>query len=486
MNPDTLATVLTADSTGELKYTRTIADLPGPKGLPYVGNALQAAGRQLHLTLAKWIREFGPIFRLNVFGRTLVVVSDQASVNSLLRDRPEGFRRMRNLKVAMGELNIKGVITAEGDEWRKQRKLVMGGLSVEVVRNFFPTMVAKTERTLHRWQAMAAQGREIDLRRELKALALEMVVGIAMGFDIDAVNDEGHPLQRHIDNLFLRLGARTVAWFPYWRYVKLPVDHAADKSSAEVERAVASYIHEARERLRQQSKAQQKPANMLEAMIIAAEDPDSNFTDQDLISNAMLSVIGGEDTTSNTIAWMVHLLAQNPGVAARLRAEVDGVLGPSPVAGDWEWMKQFPYLEAAHSETQRLRAVAPYIGLASNADCVVNDTFIPKDTAVLVSTIGEGLHETQFPQNETFNPERWLFEHKPHPDEDPARKLFPFGGGSRLCPGRFLALTEIKMVISMLVRNFEFELVDGAPPPEQVMNFFMAPTSLPVRLIPRG
>jgi cytochrome P450 len=339
-----------------------------------------------------------------------------------------------------------------------------------------------TERMLKRWKAAVTAGKPVNLRRDLKALALDITVGIAMGHDIDVVNDDSNPLQRNVENIFQRLGNRTVAPFPYWRYFKLPVDRAVDKSAADIEQTVAGFIRNTRERMEQQPHLRQKPTNMLEAMIAASDDPESGFTDQELISNAILSVVGGEDTTANSIAWMINLLAHNPAAAAALTAEADAVLGDAPIARDWEWMKQFPYLEAAHNETQRLRTVAPFIGLVSNADCVVADTFVPKNTAIFVSTSGEGLDEAQFPQNEMFRPERWIFEQKPQKEEDPARKILPFGDGPRLCPGRFLALTEIKIVVSMIMHNFELELDAAAPPVEQVMNFFMGPSTVPVRL----
>jgi cytochrome P450 len=468
----------------QLSYSRRMEDLPSPAGLPFVGNALQLSGRQMHLKLTEWVREYGPMFRLNVFGHPMVIVSDASTVNGLLRERPDGFRRSGGLKTIMNDLNIGGVFTAEGETWRKQRKLVMAGLNVEVIRNFFPTMVVMTERMLERWKASLAEGKPVDLRRDLKAMALDTIVGIAMGHDIDAVNDDGNPLQRNIDNMFQRLGQRTTASFHYWRYFKLPVDRAAEKSSLDIERSVVEFIDNTRARMQAQAQAQAqaKPANMLEAMIAASDDPASDFTDEELVSNAILSVIGGEDTTANSIAWMLILLAQNPAAAAALTAEVDAVLGAATLVRDWETMKQFPYLEAAHSEAQRLRAVAPYIGLVSNADCVVGDTFIPKNTAVVVATAGEGLDEAQFPQHEQYRPERWIFEHRPAKEEDPSRKVFPFGGGARLCPGRFLALTEIKIVVSMIMRHFELEPDTDAPPANQVLNFFMAPSSVPVRL----
>lgn len=471
-----------ADIPAAPTHARTIADLPGPKGHPYVGNALQLSGRQMHRQLTAWVRQFGPMFRLTVFGNPIVIIADGATANSVLRERPDGFRRSGGLKTIMNELHIGGVFTAEGDAWRKQRKLVMSGLNVEVIRNFFPTMVAMTERMLDRWKAMLAQGRPVDLRRDLKAMALDTIVGLAMGHDIDAVNHDGNPLQRDIDNMFQRLGQRTTASFPYWRHVRLPVDRAAERSSADIERSVLEFIRNTRARMEQQRHLQKKPANMLEAMIAASDDPESGFTDGELVENAVLSVIGGEDTTANSIAWMIHLLAQNPAAAAALTAEVDGVLGEGTLIREWEQMKQFTYLEAAHSETQRLRAVAPYIGLTSNADCVVADTFIPKNTAVIVATAGEGLDETRFPDNERFQPERWVLDGRPEREHDPSRKLYPFGSGPRLCPGRFLALTEIKMVVSMIMRNFELELDAGAPPPKELLNFFMAPSSVPVRL----
>jgi cytochrome P450 len=466
----------------ELKYTRTIADLPGPKPVPLFGNLLQMDKRRIHRTMEKWMQKYGDIFRFKVFGTTVVVVSDYTVVAGMLRERPATFRRNQGGVNIMKELKIAGVFTAESDDWRKQRKLVMRGLNAEVVRNFFPTMVTMTERLMLRWKAAVEAGKPVDVHRDLKAMSLDVIVAVAMGFDIDALRSDGNILQRDIDNLFRRLGARFAAIFPYWRRVRLPADREADASAARIEQRVKEFIGEARERLRQQPALRQKPSNMLEAMIVACEDEGSNFTDEELIGNAITSVVGGEDTTANSIAWMVNTLARHPEAAASLHAEVDRVLGGAPLIGDWDKLTQLPYLEATHNESQRLKSVAPLFGLVSNVDCVVADTFIPKDTSVFASSLGASLDEAHFPQRELFKPERWIFEEKPDEADDPMRKLFPFGGGARLCPGRFLALTEIKMVVAMLMRNFELEFDTTAPPVDELLNFFMVPSAVPVRL----
>lgn len=482
MNSSTEASELNLESPEEFKYSRTMADLSGPKGLPVLGNMLKMTGHQWHLTLAQWVRDFGPLFKVTVPNGAIVVIADRTTAGTMLRERPDQFRRMGGLKMVMGELNISGVFVAEGADWHRQRRLVMGGLNAEVIRNFFPKMSLMAERLLQRWKTALAEGRPIDLRRDLKAFALDVIVGLAMGHDLDVVNHDGSELQHDVDNMFRRLGARSFALFPYWRHFKLPADREADKSAENIEHSVIGFIKNTRERMAQQPQLREKPTNMLEAMIAASDNPDSDFTDEDLVTNAILSVIGGEDTTANSMAWMINLLAQNPAAAAALTAEVDAVLGDAPLAHEWDLMKQFAYLDAAHSETQRLRTVAPFIGVVANEDSVIADTFFPKNTTFIISTSAEGLDETQFPENDVFRPERWIFDHKPQKDENPVRKLIPFGDGPRVCPGRFLAMTEIKLVISMIMRNFELEFDTRAPPVQQVMNFFMGPSAVPVRL----
>jgi cytochrome P450 len=482
MNTDILTTTSEQMSDSRLDYKRTIADLPGPKPAPLVGNLLQLGGRQLHLTIEDWIRQHGLAFKLRIYDTPVLVVADHNLVTRILRDRPAAFRRSAGTVNIMKELKIAGVFTAEGDDWRNQRKLIMRGLNAEVVRNYFPTMVRMTQRMLTRWTTALQNGREVDLHRDLKAMALDVVVGIAMGYDLGALNNDGNQLQSDIDNIFLALGRRSAALFPLWRHIRLPVERTADKSAADIEKKVAEFIQATRKRMEQQPQLRQKPGNMLEAMIAASEDSGSHFTDQELIGNAITTVVGGEDSSANSIAWMISQLAQNPEAAAKLAAEADAVLGKELVANDWDMMSRFSYLDATHNESQRLRSVSPLTAVIANGDCVVGDIFVPKDTAVLLSLNAAGLDETHFPNRDAFLPERWIFEEKPDEADDPARKLFPFGGGPRLCPGRFLALTEIKIVMSMLMRNFELELDHDAPPVKQIMNFFMVPSGIPVRL----
>ena len=80
--------------------------LPGPKGVPVFGNALQIDAAHMHQQLADWCDEYGPIYRMRLGRRKLVIVGDHAIVARILRDRPDGFRRTTRLEEVWNELGL--------------------------------------------------------------------------------------------------------------------------------------------------------------------------------------------------------------------------------------------------------------------------------------------------------------------------------------------------------------------------------------------
>jgi cytochrome P450 len=468
---------------------RTFDDLPSPRGLPLVGNVFQIDSMQFHVTLENWIRELGPMYRFKGGPRSLLVLSDPAIIGTLLRDRPDTFRRTFRSARAFQELGTTGVFNAEGDEWRRQRKLVMKALTPEVIRNFFPTLVLLTERLLKRWQKATAEGSQrsssINVLRDLKAWTLDVTIWLAMGQDFNTLEQDTSSLQRDIEIIFNRVARRLTTPISYWRYFKLPVDRAADAASARIEAAVTGFVAQTRARLEANPALRAKPTNLLEAFVAARDEPGSGFTDENVVGNAVTMVFAGEDTTSNTIAWLLNFLARDARVAGLVAAEADSILGKSEVLRDFGAIDRFPYLDASVDEAMRIKPVAPFLGLETNREVVIGDVLVPERTPVIVMTRLAGLDPADFPEPQAFRPERWLGERRPAND-DPSRKLFPFGGGPRFCPGRYLALAEIKMAMSMIARNFRVELDANPAEVRELFTFTMTPSSLPVHLAGRG
>lgn len=465
----------------EATATRRFEDLPGPKGIPWFGNALQIDSLQFHVTLENWSREFGPMYRFQGGPRKLMVVSDPTLIASLLRDRPDAFRRTVRSERVLKELGTTGVFSAEGDEWRRQRKLVMKALTPEVIRNFFPTLVFLAERLLARWQAATAAGKKVDVLRDLKAWTLDVTIWLAMGEDINTLEHDSNPLQRDIETIFHRVARRLTSPISYWRYFRLPADRAADAAAERIAQAATGFIAKARQRMEANPALRAKPTNLLEAFVAARDEPGSEFTDVHVIGNAITMVFAGEDTTSNTIAWLFDFLARDERVAGLVAREADAVVGANNVLKEFGAIDRFPYLDASVDEAMRIKPVAPFLGLETNGETVVGGVQLPSRTPVILMLRLAGMNASDFEKPHEFRPERWLGD-KPPANEDPSRKLFPFGGGPRFCPGRYLAMAEIKMVASMVAKNFRIRLDANPPEVRELFTFTMTPSALPVHL----
>ncbi len=481
-SPATLNTGQAVTTTQPSGPLRSIADLPGPRGLPIVGNMFDIDSLQFHRVLERWAQEYGPMLKVRFGSKTVLVISDNTLIANLLRDRPEALRRSSRTSTMLKELGTHGVFTEEGEEWRKQRKLIMRGLTPEVIRNFFRKMVDMTERLRLRWTRAIQEKRPIDIARDLKAYALDVIIGLSMGQDINSLEHDDIPLQRDIEQIFYRVARRLTMAFPYWRYFKLPVDHAADACKERINISARGFIAEARRVLESRPERRAKPTNLLEALLIARDEPDSGFTDEHVIGNAITMVFAGEDTTSNTIAWLLNFLAEHPDAMASTMRESDAVLGGSNVLQDFAALERFTYLDAATNEAMRIKPVAPFMGMETNVDMQIGDVQVPAGTLMAACLRHSGEMATNYADSNLFRPERWLGDGDVVANDSPARKLFPFGGGPRFCPGRFLAMAEVRMVTSMIARNFHLHYDKSAPPVQEQFTFTMTPSAVPITL----
>jgi len=200
----------------------------------------------------------------------------------------------------------------------------------------------------------------------------------------------------------------------------------------------------------------------------------------------MTMLLAGEDTTANTLAWAIWLLFTHPDALARARAEIDA-LG-EPATWTHERLAAMRWLEACANETMRIKPVAPSLTLQCLRDTTVADIRVPADTLVFLAMRSDSLREAYFERAAAFAPERWL-DPASGPDATSASRVsMPFGAGPRVCPGRHLAMLEMKMALATLIGRFEIEKVGtpGGGEPDERMSFAMGPSGLTMRLRPRS
>ena len=468
------------------EMARPLSAMAGPPALPLLGNLLQLDTPRLHQQLEDWAREYGPIFRVRLGPRTRICLSDIETINSMLRERPELYRRPRVTESVMDEMGFHGVFSQDGEAWRRQRKVVVQALNPAHLSRFYPAMVKTSERLLKRWHDASANERTVDACGDLMRFTVDVTAHLAFGLDVNTLETDGPVIQQHLDKVFPMLFRRVVAPFPLWRYWRSAADRKLDQALREIRKTVNEIIENCRARMAATPSLYQQPTNFLEAIIAAQRDEDVEFTDAEIYANVINLLLAGEDTTANTIAWAVKFFIDYPDLFVKARAEVDRVLGGDNLVQNLDALRQLNYIEAFATETMRFKPVAPLLGIEPKQDVNVLGYRIPAGTGILALTRLNALSAENFAAPESFKPERWLETEQAADGPHNPRAFLPFGAGPRFCPGRGLAMVEIKAVLAMLCRNFDFRLADPHIPVTERLSFTMSPENLNVRLMRRA
>lgn len=458
---------------------RTIDDLPGPRGLPIIGSAHKVRVEHLHEILEAWAREYGPLYRVR-FGSRWVVVSSDPDINErVLRARPEDFQRDPKIAPLYKEIGMTGVFSAEGAEWRPQRQLAMAALATRNLRTFYPVLLRIAERFRRRWERAADDGRTLVVEDEIRRFTVDVTTHLAFNYDINTIEQEGDIIQRKLAHVLPMIMRRLLALVPWWRWLPIPEERRADRALRELHVWLRTRIADARTRLAASPASMESPTNFLEAMLTARDERGQPFSDEIILGNAMTMLVAGESTTAQTIAWTVHHLLDRPDVVGELQRELDTELGGAAAPPDIDAVSRLVYTSAVAHEVMRLRPVGPAVGLETLRDLVVGDLALPAKTSFMVLVRPPVLDPERFDAPLEFHPGRWLDGGKVTHE---ARVHMPFGTGPRICPGRALALLEIRVLVAAIFSSFELERVGREQDVREIFAVTLAPRGLKARV----
>lgn len=459
---------------------RQIDDLPGPKRFPLVGNFFQIEIPRLHQILEDWVGDYGTLYRYSMGPKTFIVVADPDLIDQVLRRRPETYRRLATVEPVFREMGVDGVFSAEGSSWRPQRRLSMEALSHRHLRDFYPTLTRVAERFRDRCSRLADSGAPVDIVEELKRFTVDVTTLLTLGYDVNTLGQDDDVIQRKLEQVFPAFSRRLFALFPTWRLVRLPVDRRLDVALTELRDWMRGLVTDARARIAADPSRADHPANFLEAMVAARDEEGHAFPDETIFGNLLTMLLAGEDTTAFTLAWAVHHLCDEPEVVASLRRELDTMLGDESTPGSFETANKLAYAGAVANETMRIRPVAPLLIFDTNTDTTLGDLFIPAGTGVTTLLRTPVRDPENFAEPSVFRPERWIAGSQ-RGAHTPGVHM-PFGSGPRLCPGRTLALLEMKLVIATLYKSFEFERLGTSDSVQERLTFTMHPVGLQVAI----
>ncbi|HZI20412.1 MAG TPA: cytochrome P450 [Pyrinomonadaceae bacterium] len=333
-----------------------------------------------------------------------------------------------------------GLLTSEGEFWRRQRRLSQPAFHRERTSAYGAQMVAETERLLAGWR----DGEARDAHEEMTRLTQSIVVSTLFSSDVSGESDEIAEALATIVEPFTRQA--TLKWVLDNR-LPTPARLRFERAARRIDRVVYRLISERR--------ASGRDEGDLLSMLLRAQDEDgARMTDRQLRDEVMTLFLAGHETTALALTWAWYLLALSPEAEARLHAELGEVLGGrAPAAED---LPRLRYCEWVIKEAMRLFPPVFGVGREAARDCEVGGYHVPEGMQVFMFPWVMHRDARWYDEPEQFRPERWR-------EEEAARRprysYFPFGGGPRVCIGNAFAMMEAVLVLATVAQRFRLRLV---------------------------
>ncbi|HEY1942053.1 MAG TPA: cytochrome P450 [Roseiarcus sp.] len=387
-------------------------------------------------------------------GRTVMgmraVVSDPPAVRRVFLDNAANYRKdalqMRVLRPGLGA----GLLTAEGETWRVQRRALAPLFSPRQVADFAPAMHrvgrAATERYLARREARIS-----DVSVDMARVTLEVLEQtlFSQGLSRGAAAFQ-QAVTRYFET-FGRLDPLDVIGAPqflprFWRL--------RGRSTLQFFEKAVDDIIAARKRLIETGAS--APEDLL-TLLLRAQDPQTGraISQEDVRANIVTFIGAGHETTANALTWSLYLLSQSPQWRARAEAEVDARFDQE-FQGDLG--ESMPVVKAILEEALRLYPPAAFLSREAIAEDWLAGARIPAGTVVTVAPYVLHRHRRLWSDPDAFDPSRFLGENRERIDR---YAYLPFGAGSRVCIGMSFALQEAVIVLAHLISALRFDLVPG-------------------------
>jgi cytochrome P450 len=393
-------------------------------------------------------RTLGDVVRLRGFpGIEWYLVTHPAGVEHVLKTRGKNYRKPDRFNAPVRMLAGNGILAAEGDTWLRNRRLMQPAFHRQRLAGLVSQMAEGAEAAAERWERLAAEGAEVEIGEEMLRLTLRIVGTTLFSHDLSG---EANALGRAIRASFAPLSPRITrpvappAWLPTRENRRFAAARGV------VHRTVDAMIAERRR------SGGERP-DLLQ-MLLAARDADTGarMDDRQVRDEALTLMLAGHETAAASMSWMWYLLARNPDAAAKLRRELDSVLGGrTPGVED---LPRLSYTRAVFDET--LRLYPPAWGQPREAveEDEIGGYRIAAPHIVIVCQWVTHRRPDLWERPEDFVPERFL---EPAKDAIVPWSYYPFGGGARMCIGNGFALMEAQVALATLAQRFEPELVPG-------------------------
>ncbi|KAM7433684.1 Cytochrome P450 4V2 [Porites harrisoni] len=444
--------------------------LPGRKPSYLFGNALQLTG-EAHVVIQRilqWMEEYnheglmclwlGPTYPL-----TMIFKPELAEI---ILSSSKHMTKSPDYEMLHPWLGT-GLLTSDGNKWKKRRKLITPTFHFRILNDFIQVCEEQTAILISRLKEKVNKG-VFDIMPYITLLTLDIICVTSMGPSPKAQEKSSSPYVRavvRVSELLEHRGRSPWLWpdiiynlSPSGREFNKCLDILHGFTDKVIDEQIAGRaatkrsVGEQGQQNNSECQTKRKRLAFLDTLLEAYED--GEISREGVREEVDTFMFEGHDTTAAGITWALYLLGRHPDIQQRVYEEVDRFFARLPDVLTVEDLKEFRYMEYVLKESQRLLPSVPFYSRTTTEDCYLGDFFLPKGSAVTISTLALHKNPEVWPAPLDFDPDRFL------PENIKGRHPFaflPFSAGPRNCIGQRLALLEEKLVLAHVLRHFKIQ-----------------------------
>lgn len=416
--------------------------LPGPDGLPFVGNFLDFVRDPF--AFYDDLRAHGDtVVGYTMMGYEMCSVLDPDAIEDVLLNDADAFPKPRMLSESLGDYMAEGLLLTEGERWREQRTMLQPMFYRERIETYADLMADYAAQSADDW---AADG-EIELQSATSDLTLRILARTLFDVDVDAYETEIRGVAEAIGEIGRAGSLETQV--PQW--VPLPSRRRHRRAFEAFDDAMRDLIDDSR---KTSGEKPEHDGDDILSLLLDAEYPDGSAPSETEIRDQLMTFLfAGHETTALALTWAFVLLNRRPETYEQLKAEVDEVLD-----GDRATLADLPaltYTEQVAKEALRLRPPAGALFREASRDVELGGYHVPEGTMIVLPQFAVQTDPRYFDDPHTFRPERWEDDLE---DEIPDYAYFPFGGGPRHCIGMRFADLELTLALATIAKKIEIDV----------------------------
>jgi cytochrome P450 len=398
-------------------------------------------------------KEYGPLVRINIAGKKYVILQDPEFIKHVLSDNHRAYNKFgitKILRLFFGE----GLVTSNGELWIKKRRLIQPAFHKQRLSHILQIINEETNSLIKTLNTIPS-GSQINMSNEMLQLNISIVNRALFS---NKNKEEMESMMLVLEELtdYATKWMRSIIKIPIsW---PTPTNTKFHKNCQKYDRLIYAMID--RRKVYKKDSAL-PPHNDLLDMLLDYVDEDSNdeMTYKQLRDEITTMFMAGHDTTAQTLSWIFYELAKNKKISRNLHREATVVLNKESL--NLEDLPKLDYTNKVIKEGMRRYPSISAIQRRPSKDDVFKGIKFNASAHLLINIYGMHHHPNYWKNPEIFNPERFTPEAEL---ERPPFVYLPFGGGPRRCIGSNFATMVMQVVVSRLLKNFEFDVPKGYKP----------------------